>query len=297
MVLSTLLCVSVGACIVVPAEHFDALEVLKAIASEKCTAVHGVPTMFISELDHPRFHEFDLTSLRTGIMAGAPCPPELMKRVMNDMHCHEILIGYGQTEASPITHLTRAEDSIERRTETVGTNLAHQEVKIIDPGAGRTLPIGEIGELCFRGYHVMPGYYNNPDATASTVDHAHWLHSGDLGSMDEDGYVRITGRLKEMIIRGGENIYPAEIEAYLFTHPKIAQVAIFGIPDEKLGEEIVAWVQLHTGEEMNEKELRDFTREGLAHFKVPRFIRFVDEFPMTVTGKIQKFKMREQMMG
>jgi fatty-acyl-CoA synthase len=297
MVLSTLLCVSVGACIVVPAEHFDALEVLKAIASEKCTAVHGVPTMFISELDHPRFHEFDLTSLRTGIMAGAPCPPELMKRVMNDMHCHEILIGYGQTEASPITHLTRAEDSIQRRTETVGTNLAHQEVKIIDPGTGRTLPIGEIGELCFRGYHVMPGYYNNPDATASTVDHAHWLHSGDLGSMDEDGYVKITGRLKEMIIRGGENIYPAEIEAFLFTHPKIAQVAIFGIPDEKLGEEIVAWVQLHTGEEMSEKELRDFSREGLAHFKVPKFIRFVDEFPMTVTGKIQKFKMREQMMG
>ncbi len=295
MVLSNLLCLTVGACIVVPAEHFDPLAVLEAVAEERCTALHGVPTMFIGALEHPRFAEFDLSSLRTGIMAGAPCPPELMKRVINDMHCREILIGYGQTEASPLTHLTRAEDSLERRTETVGTNLPHQEAKIVDPETKNTLALGKIGEVCFRGYHVMSGYFNNPEATAATVDDAGWLHSGDLGSMDKDGYVRITGRLKEMIIRGGENIYPAEIEAYLFTHPKIAQVAVFGVPDEKLGEEIAAWVQFHQGEKMTEEELREFCRHGLAHFKVPRLIKFVDEFPMTVTGKIQKFRMREIM--
>jgi fatty-acyl-CoA synthase len=295
MVLSNLLCLSVGASIVVPAEHFDPLAVLEAIQEERCTALHGVPTMFIRELEHPRFAEFNLTSLRTGIMAGAPCPPELMKRVMNDMHCSEILIGYGQTEASPITHLTRPEDSLALRTETVGTNLPHQEVKIVDARTNSKLPLERVGEVCFRGYHVMSGYYNNPNATEETIDSAGWLHSGDLGSMDKDGYVKITGRLKEMIIRGGENIYPAEIEAYLFTHPKISQVAVLGLPDEKLGEEIAVWVQLHVDESMNEEELRDFCREGLAHFKVPRFIRFVDEFPMTVTGKIQKFRMREIM--
>lgn len=295
MVLSNLLCLSVGASIVVPAEHFDPLAVLEAIQEERCTALHGVPTMFIRELEHPRFAEFNLTSLRTGIMAGAPCPPELMKRVMNDMHCSEILIGYGQTEASPITHLTRPEDSLALRTETVGTNLPHQEVKIVDAQTNDKLTLERVGEVCFRGYHVMSGYYNNPKATEETIDSAGWLHSGDLGSMDKDGYVKITGRLKEMIIRGGENIYPAEIEAYLFTHPKISQVAVLGLPDEKLGEEIAVWVQLHADESMNEEELRDFCREGLAHFKVPRFIRFVDEFPMTVTGKIQKFRMREMM--
>ena len=297
MVLSNLLCLSVGACIVVPAEHFDPLAVLQAIEQEHCTALHGVPTMFIGELEHARFDEFDLTSLRTGIMAGAPCPPELMKRVINDMHCREILIGYGQTEASPITHLTHAEDSLARRTETVGTNLPHQEVKIVDPETNKTLPLGEIGDVCFRGYHVMSGYYNNPEATAKTVDAAGWLHSGDLGSMDQEGYVKITGRLKEMIIRGGENIYPAEIEAYLFSHEKIAQVAVFGVADEKLGEEIVVWVQLHQGVTMDEDELLSFCRDGLAHFKVPHIVKFVEEFPMTVTGKIQKFRMREMMAG
>lgn len=295
MVLSNLLCLSVGACIVIPAEHFDPLAVLKAVEREGCTALHGVPTMFIGELEHPRFFEFDLTNLRTGIMAGAPCPPELMKRVINDMHCREILIGYGQTEASPITHLTHAEDSLERRTETVGTNLPHQEAKVIDPESNEILALGEIGEVCFRGYHVMSGYYNNPEATANTVDEEGWLHSGDLGSMDQDGYVKITGRLKEMIIRGGENIYPAEIEAYLFTHDKIAQVAVFGVEDEKLGEEIAVWVQLHDGMSMTEDELKEFCRDGMAHFKVPHFVKFVDEFPMTVTGKIQKFRMREMM--
>ncbi|MBT5812603.1 MAG: AMP-binding protein, partial [Rhodospirillaceae bacterium] len=222
MVLSNLLCFSVGACLVVPAEHFDPLAILQAVAAERCTALHGVPTMFIAELDHPEFKSFDMSSLRTGIMAGAPCPPELMKRVIEDMHCSEILIGYGQTEASPITHLTVADDSFERRIETVGRNLPHQEVKVADLKTGAAIPVGEIGEPCFRGYHVMLGYYNDDDATRNTIDAAGWLHSGDLGTMDEDGYLRITGRLKEMIIRGGENIYPAEIKAYLFANPKIS---------------------------------------------------------------------------
>jgi fatty-acyl-CoA synthase len=293
MGLSNLMCLSVGAAIVIPAEHFDAGAVLHAVETERCTAVHGVPTMFIAELEHPDFATFDLSSLRTGIMAGAPCPPELMKRVIGDMNCREILIGYGQTEASPLTHLTDAEDTLEHRTETVGRNLPHQEVKVVDHETGRTVPVGTVGEICFRGYHVMRGYYGNDKATAETIDHAAWLHSGDLGTMDEDGYVRITGRLKDMIIRGGENIYPAEIEAYLFTHPKIAQVAVFGVPDERMGEEVAAWVQLHAGESMTEEELLAFCRDGMAHFKVPRYIRFVEEFPMTVTGKLQKFRMRE----
>jgi len=293
MVLSTLLCFSVGACVVIPAEHFDPLAVLETVSSESCTALHGVPTMFIAELEHPRFTEFDLSSLRTGIMAGAPCPEELMHRVIDDMYCSEILIGYGETEASPITHLTVPDDTIERRTQTVGRNLPHQEVKIADPKTGRTLPLGEVGEIYFRGYHVMKGYYNNEEATRKTITESRWLMSGDLGCMDADGYVKITGRLKEMIIRGGENIYPAEIEAYLFSHPKIAQVAVFGMPDEKMGEEIEAWIQLHIGEEMTGDEVRDYCRAGLAHFKSPHTLRFVDEFPMTVTGKLQKFKMRE----
>jgi fatty-acyl-CoA synthase len=293
MVLSNLACLAVGATIVVPGPHFDPLAVLEAIAAEKCTALHGVPTMFIGVLEHPRFAEFHLSSLRTGIMAGAPCPPELMRRVMGDLHCPEILIGYGQTEASPLTHLTDRDDSLDRRTETVGRNLPHQEVKIVDTATGATVALGEVGEVCFRGYHVMRGYYGNPEATDEAIDAAGWLHSGDLGTMDADGYVRITGRLKDMIIRGGENIYPAEIEAYLFTHPKIAQVAVFGVPDPKMGEEIAVWVQLHGGETMTEDELVRFAKDGLAHFKVPRRIRFVDEFPMTVTGKLQKFRMQE----
>ncbi len=293
MVLANLLCLSVGACVVVPAEHFDAEAVLETVAAERCTALHGVPTMFIAELEHPRFAEFDLTSLRTGIMAGAPCPEALMKRVMEDMHCREILIGYGETEASPITHLTSAGDSVERRTTTVGRNLPHQEVKVVDTETGATVPLGAIGEICFRGYHVMRGYYGDPDATAKTVDEAGWLFSGDLGTMDADGYVRITGRRKEMIIRGGENIYPAEIEAFIFAHPKVAQVAVFGVPDEFFGEQIMAWVQLHAGETMSEDELKAYCKSSIAHFKVPNYVRFVDDFPMTVTGKLQKFRMRE----
>jgi fatty-acyl-CoA synthase len=293
MVLSNLLCLSVGATLVVPGEYFDELAVLRAIQDERCTAVHGVPTMFIALLEHPRFGEFRLDSLRTGIMAGAPCPPELMQRVIGDMHCAEILIGYGQTEASPLTHLTVRDDTFERRTQTVGTNLPHQEVKVVDPKTGATLAINQPGEICFRGYHVMREYYGDPEATAEAIDAAGWLHSGDLGTMDEAGYVRITGRLKEMIIRGGENIYPAEIEAFLYTHPKVAQVAVFGVPDQYYGEEVMAWVQLHAGEQATEDELKSYCRGQIAHFKVPRSIRFVEQFPMTVTGKTQKFRMRE----
>ena len=293
MVLANLVCFATGACAVIPCEHFDALEVLQGVEAEGCTAIHGVPTMFIAELEHPRFGEFDLSSLRTGIMAGAPCPPELMTRVMTQMHCREILIGYGETEASPLTHLTTRDDSFKRRIETVGHNLPHQEVKVVDTESGRTLPLGEIGEICFRGYHIMQGYYGDPEATAKAVDPRGWLHSGDLGTMDKDGYLRITGRLKEMIIRGGENIYPREIEDFLFTHPKVAEVAVFGIPDEFYGEEVMAWIQLHAGETATQEEIREFCKGRIAHFKIPKYIWFVDEFPLTVTGKLQKFRMRE----
>jgi len=293
MVLANLLCLSVGACAVIACEHFDAIEVLHAVEMERCTALHGVPTMFVAELEHPRFREFDLSSLRTGIMAGAPCPPALMKRVMEAMHCREILIGYGETEASPLTHLTTREDSLERRTETVGRNLPHQEVKIIDVGGGRTLALGEVGEICFRGYHLMKGYYGDDEATARTIDANGWLHSGDLGTMDADGYVRITGRLKEMIIRGGENIYPREIEDFIFAHPKVSAVAVIGVPDDYYGEEVMAWVQLHAGQTASEEELREYCKGNIAHYKIPRYIWFVEEFPMTVTGKVQKYRMRE----
>jgi len=293
MVLANLLCLSVGAAIVVPAEHFDALAVLQTIQVERCTALHGVPTMFIAELEHPDFATFDLSTLRTGIMAGAPCPEALMKRVMHDMHLGEILIGYGQTEASPLTHLTDTNDVIALRTQTVGRNLPHQEVKIINPDNRETVPVGEVGEVCFRGYHIMQGYYGDADATTNAIDAARWLHSGDLGTMDDAGYVRITGRIKDMIIRGGENIYPAEIEAWLFEHPAIAQAAVFGVPDERLGEDIMAWIKLHAGQTLSEDDIKTYCRDGLAHFKVPRYVEFVDTFPMTVTGKLQKFRMRE----
>lgn len=293
MVLCNLLCLSVGACLVLPAEHFDAESVLAAIEKEKCSAVHGVPTMFIAELEHPDFDTYDLSSLRTGIMAGAPCPAELMKKVIWDMNCRDIMIGYGQTEASPLTHLTSYHDNLAQRIETVGRNLPHQEVKLIDTETGRTVDIGSIGEICFRGYHVMRGYYNDAEATAGAIDGNAWLHSGDMGTMDEQGYVRITGRLKDMIIRGGENIYPREIEDLLYTHPKVAEAAVFGVPDDYYGEEIMAWVQLHEGETLATEELQQFCRDQIAHFKVPKYIWIVEEFPMTVTGKIQKFRMRE----
>ncbi|MBT8441967.1 MAG: AMP-binding protein, partial [Gammaproteobacteria bacterium] len=282
---------------VIPGEHFDPRSTLAAIEAERCSAVHGVPTMFIAELDHPDFDRFDLTSLRTGIMAGAPCPPDLLRRVMDDMHCDDILIGYGETEASPLTHLTTRDDSEERRIETVGRNLPHQEVKIVDVETRRIVPLGEVGEVCFRGYHIMKGYFEDLDATSAALDDAGWLASGDLGTMDADGYLRITGRLKEMIIRGGENIYPREIEDVLFSHPKVAEAAAFGIPDEFYGEELVVWIMTHPGEHMTEDEVRDFCRDKIAHFKIPKLIRFTDEFPMTVTGKVQKFRMRELMLN
>ena len=293
MVLANLLCLSVGACIVIACEHFDALAVLKAIETERCTAVHGVPTMFIAELEHPKFKDFKLTTLRTGIMAGAPCPPALVRRVMEEMNCKEILIGYGETEASPLTHLTSRDDSLERRTETVGKNLSHQEVKIVDVHTGKIVSINQVGEICFRGYHVMKGYYGDVEATRQAIDEHGWLHSGDLGSMNEDGYLRITGRLKDMIIRGGENIYPREIEDFLFIHPKVAEAAVFGVPDEYHGEEVMAWIKLHEGEKATPEEIKEFCKGKIAHFKIPKYIWFVQEFPMTVTGKLQKYLMRK----
>jgi fatty-acyl-CoA synthase len=295
MVLANLLCFSVGACVVIPSEHFDAENVLQAVAQQKCTAIHGVPTMFIAELEHPNFRQYELSSLRTGIIAGAPCSPELMKRIINDMHCREILIGYGETEASPLTHLTSPEDSFDLRISTVGRNLPHQEVKIVSTETGQTVPLGQVGEICFRGYHIMRGYYGEPEKTTEAIDTAGWLRSGDLGTMDANGYVKITGRLKEMIIRGGENIYPREIEDFLFTHPKIAAVAVFGVPDEFYGEEVACWIELHQGMTATPEEIVSYCKDKIAHFKIPRHIRFVDTFPMTVTGKVQKFKMREKM--
>jgi fatty-acyl-CoA synthase len=297
MVLCNLLSLSVGACLVIPCEHFDPLQVLESIEAERCTALHGVPTMFIAELDHPRFSHFDLGSLRTGIISGAPCAPELLRRLTEQMHCGEILVGYGQTEASPLTHLSHPDSTLQQRTETVGINLPHQEVKLVSTESGQTVPIGTVGEVCYRGYHVMRGYYGDPEATAQAIDPAGWLHSGDLGVLQADGYLRITGRLKEMIIRGGENIYPREIEDFLFTHPKIASAAVFSIPDPFFGEEVVAWIKLRAGEQASEAEIRAYCKQRIAHFKVPKQIRFVDEFPMTVTGKLQKFRMRELMLA
>jgi fatty-acyl-CoA synthase len=252
--------------------------------------------MFITELDHPRFGEFDLSSLRTGIMAGAPCPVEIMKRVISEMHMEDILIGYGQTEVSPLNHMTLPNDSLERRTETVGRAVPWVEIKVIDQ-SNRVVAIGEKGEICTRGYSVMREYWNDPERTAETIDEAGWLHSGDLATMDEEGYVRIVGRIKDMIIRGGENIYPREVEEFLYQHPAISEVQVFGIPHEKMGEEVCAWVQLNEGQSMTEDELKAFCNDQITHFKIPRHVRFVTEYPMTVTGKIQKFVMRDQMVA
>lgn len=296
MVLAVLACVSHGSAMVFPGEAFDPLETLRTVEAESCTALHGVPTMFITELDHPLFGEFDLSSLRTGIMAGAPCPVEVMKRVISQMHMEDILIGYGQTEVSPLNHMTLPNDSLERRTETVGRAVPWVEIKIVDE-ANNVVPVGEKGELCTRGYSVMREYWNDPERTAETIDVAGWLHSGDLATMDEEGYVRIVGRIKDMIIRGGENIYPREIEEFLYQHPAISEVQVFGIPDEKMGEEVCAWVQLNEGQSMTEDELKAFCKDQITHFKIPRHVRFVTEYPMTVTGKIQKFVMRDQMLA
>ncbi len=295
MVLGNLACFAHGATVVYPAEVFDPLSTLKAVESERCTALHGVPTMFVTELAHPEFEKFDLSTLRTGVMAGAPCPVDVMKRVISDMNMKHILIGYGQTEVSPINHLTLPEDPIEKRVETVGRAVPWVEIKLVD-AEGRVVPIGEKGEVCTRGYSVMLGYWNDEEQTRETIDEARWLHSGDLGIMDEEGYLRIVGRIKDMIIRGGENIYPREVEEFLYTHPKIKEVQVFGVPDAKMGEEVCAWIQVEDGETLTAEEVKSFCQGQITHFKIPKHIRFVDEYPMTVTGKIQKFRMSEQMI-
>lgn len=293
MVLGNLACVTRGSAMILPAPHFSPLATLEAVAKEKCTALHGVPTMFIAQLDHPRFREFDLSSLRTGIMAGAPCPIEVMKRVIAEMHCGEITIACGMTETSPVCNMTEVDDPIELRVGTVGRVMPHQEQKIVDPATRETLPRGEPGELCYRGYHVMKGYYENPQGTAETIDAEGWLHGGDLAVMDERGYVRITGRLKDMIARGGEKIFPREVEEFLFSHPKIAEAYVVGIPDKYYGERVVAWVKLREGQTMTEEEVRGFCKGRIMDYKIPAHVKFVTEFPSTVTGKIQKFRMRE----
>jgi fatty-acyl-CoA synthase len=294
MVLGNLACFTHGATVVYPSEVFDPLSTLQAVESERCTALHGVPTMFVTELSHPDFEKFDLSTLRTGVMAGAPCPVDVMKRVISDMNMKHILIGYGQTEVSPINHLTLPDDPIEKRVETVGRAVPWIEIKLIDVD-GRVVPIGEKGEVCTRGYSVMLGYWNDVEQTRETIDEARWLHSGDLGVMDEEGYLRIVGRIKDMIIRGGENIYPREVEEFLYSHPKIKEVQVFGVPDAKMGEEVCAWIQAETGQSLTADEVKSFCQGQITHFKIPKHIRFVDEYPMTVTGKIQKFKMSEQM--
>ncbi len=293
MVLGVLAAMTRGATMVFPNPVFDPLTTLQAVQDEKCTALHGVPTMFVTELDLPDFASFDLSSLRTGIIAGAPCPEKLMQQIIGDLHMENVLIGYGQTEVSPINHMTLPEDSLENRTQTVGRPIPYVEIKIVDTD-NRVVAIGEQGEICTRGYSVMKGYWNDPEQTAETIVNG-WLHSGDLGTMNEDGYVRITGRIKDMIIRGGENIYPREIEEFLYTHPKVAEVQVFGVEDPKMGEEVCAWIQLMDGETATEEEIRDFCRGQITHFKIPRYVRFVDEYPMTVTGKIRKIDMRAMM--
>jgi fatty-acyl-CoA synthase len=291
-VLGVMACVT-HATTMVPVEIFDPLKVLQTIEAEKCTAVHGVPTMFIAELEHPEFKKFDLSSLRTGIMAGSNCPIEVMKKVISEMHASEITIAYGQTESSPVITQTRTDDAIELRVATVGRALPDVEVKIVDIETGATLPPGKQGELCTRGYLVMKGYYKMPDETAKAIDADRWLHTGDLAIMDENGYCKITGRIKNMIIRGGENIYPREIEEFLYTHPKISDIQVYGVPDRKYGEQVMASIILKKGMEMTEDDVREFCNDKIANYKIPKYVRFVESYPMTASGKIQKFKMRE----
>ncbi|MFT0800910.1 AMP-binding protein [Bacillus swezeyi] len=292
-VLGNLACVTVGATMV-PVQEFSPKKVLQAVEAEKCTALHGVPTMFIAELNEEDFESYDMSSLRTGIMAGSNCPVEIMKAVIEKMGISEITIAYGQTEASPVITQTRVDDSLRRRVETVGRALPNIEVKITEPGTNQEVERGKQGELCTRGSHVMKGYYKNPAATAAAIDEDGFLHTGDLAVMDEDGYCRITGRLKDMVIRGGENIYPREIEEFLYQHPKILDVQVVGIPDEIYGEEVSAWIKLKKGESLTAQELQTYCKGNIAHYKIPRYIAFVDEFPMTASGKVQKFKLREQ---
>ncbi len=293
MVLSNMACMTHGSTMVIPVPVFDPEEVLKTLEAERCTAVHGVPTMFIAELAHPNFAKYDLRSLRTGIMAGSPCPIESMKEVSSKMHMSEIVIVYGQTELSPGVTMTTTADPLEKRVTTVGRVFPHTEIKIIDPETRKILPLGEIGEICARGYMSMKCYYHNPAATRLTKDDDGWIHTGDLGSFDKEGYVHIEGRLKDMVIRGGENIYPREIEEYLHLHPKISDVYVIGVPDKKYGEQLMAWIKLEKDVTMTEEEVREYCTGKIARYKVPQYYTFVNEFPINISGKIQKFKMRE----
>jgi fatty-acyl-CoA synthase len=296
MVLGNLAALTHGACMVFPGEGFDPLTTLQTVAEERCTALHGVPTMFIAQLDHPEFRRFDLSSLRTGIMAGSPCPIEVMKRAVAEMHLSEITIAYGMTETSPVSFQSSTDDPLDRRVSTVGRVQPHLEVKIVDLN-GRIVPRGTPGELLTRGYSVMLGYWGDQERTGEAIDTARWMHTGDLATIDAEGYCNIVGRIKDMVIRGGENIYPREIEEFLYRHPKIQDVQVVGVPDDRYGEEICAWVKLRPGASATEEEIKAFCRDQIAHYKVPRYIKFVDEFPMTVTGKIQKFIMRERTIA
>jgi fatty-acyl-CoA synthase len=293
MVLGNLACTTHGAAIVIPAPGFDPAATLAAVAAQRCTALYGVPTMFIAEFALPGFASYDLSTLRTGIMAGSPCPVEVMKRVVSEMHMTEVTICYGMTETSPVSAQTRADDDMDRRVSTVGRVHPHIEVKIVDPETGLVVPRGEIGELCTRGYSVMLGYWSDPEQTATVIDAARWMHTGDLAVLDEAGYLNIAGRIKDMIIRGGENVYPREVEEFLYAHPAIEDVQVIGVPDAKYGEELCAWVTLRPGHHLTEADLRAYCTGKIAHFKIPRYLRITGEFPMTVTGKVQKFKMQE----
>ena len=293
MVLGNLACTTHASCMVVPGESYDALAVMETVQSEGCTALYGVPTMFIGELDHPRFSEFDFSSLRTGIMAGSPCPVEVMRKVQSVMHMPEVTICYGMTETAPVSTQSSTDDPLDKRVSTVGRIHPHVEIKIVDPSNGQIVPRGQPGELCTRGYSVMLGYWNNAEATSQAIDAARWMHTGDLATMDDEGYVNIVGRIKDMIIRGGENVYPREIEEFLYTHPDISDVQVIGVPSERYGEEVMAWVKLREGAVVSGDDLAGYCRGKIATFKIPRYWKFVDSFPMTVTGKIQKFKMRE----
>ncbi|MFT4103847.1 MAG: AMP-binding protein [Burkholderiaceae bacterium] len=295
MVLGSLACLTHGSAIVFPSDGFDALAVLETVQAERCTALHGVPTMFIAELEHPRFAEFDLSTLRTGIMAGTACPIEVMRRVVERMHLAEITIAYGMTETSPVSCQSSAGTPLDKRVTTVGTVQPHLEVRIVDPESGAAVARGTAGELCTRGYSVMHGYWGDPQKTAEAIDDDGWMHTGDLATMDAQGYVNIVGRIKDMVIRGGENVYPREIEEFLYGHPKIQDVQVVGVPDRRYGEELCAWIVPKPGQALAEDEVRAFFQGRIAHYKVPKYIRFVDAFPMTVTGKIQKFKIRDVM--
>jgi fatty-acyl-CoA synthase len=297
MVMGNLGCTTHGATMVVPGDAFDPQHVLETVAAERCTALYGVPTMFIAELGHPDFDRYDLTSLRTGVMAGSPCPVEVMKACVDRMNMRDVTICYGMTETSPVSTQTLPDDSLHHRTATVGRAHPHVEIRIAGSTIGETLGRGETGEFCTRGYSVMQGYWNDPERTAEAIDADGWMHTGDLAVMADDGYVNIVGRIKDMVIRGGENIYPREIEEFLYTHPAVADVQVIGVPDPKYGEELMAWIKLRPGTTIDEDEVRAFCRGAIAHYKVPRYIRFVDDFPMTVTGKVQKFLMRERSIA